>query len=446
MAAPREPALRWWSRPSPWLWGLMVMLAVSAAPALPISSVFSAGGHRTSSITLTYWYTESPSEYLVISNLISKFEQLNHGEIKINAVHKPFLQTRAAFITATQDGEAPDVLRSDVGLVTLFASKGYLLNIDSRIPRRDLSDYLSLKPPGGSKLSPLEYDEYQGHLYGLPQVTDCLALLYNKAELEKARITSFPATMADLERDAEEVVRSKAATYGFETSGTSYFALPFLYAYGGGMFGKDNTILVNSPGSKKGLQFLRNLEDNADKVMPPTVDYTNGLSNMITDFKSGTTAMIFDGPSDILNIWQGSAFRNHSNLGIADIPSGPAGQIVSPLGGQSYVISAGTAHPAEAYKFISFMSNPDNQVAIAEANHTLPTRQSAYQRTISDPVINAFHNIWNKQAVAPPAIPQGAYLFDVFDPNVSSALVGVRDPSDALNAVADFWKQLGAGM
>ena len=67
---------------------------------------------------------------------------------------------------------------------------------------------------------------------------------------------------------------------------------------------------------------------------------------------------------------------------------GPAGQTGSPLGGQSYVISAGTAHPDEAYKFISFMSSPSSQAAIAEANHTLPTRQSAYQdrKVSSDPV------------------------------------------------------------
>ena len=148
-------------------------------------------------ITLTYWYTESPAEAPVIRKLIGQFEQ-QYPEIHINAVNTNYFQTQTAFAVAAQEGNAPDVLRSDVSWVAQFASQGYLLNIDSYIPQGDLSDYLS---------APLSYDYYNGHLYGLPQVTDFLALLYNKAELKKAGITSPPATMADLESDAMKVVQ-----------------------------------------------------------------------------------------------------------------------------------------------------------------------------------------------------------------------------------------------
>jgi arabinogalactan oligomer / maltooligosaccharide transport system substrate-binding protein len=321
-----------------------------------------------------------------------------------------------------------------VGWVTLFASQRYLLNIDSYISQSDLSDYLP---------APLSYDKYNGHLYGLPQVTDFLALLYNKAELAKVGITSPPATMSAFEAAAIKIVQSKAATYGFETAGASYYVLPFLWAFGGGMIDQNNNILVNNAGSVAGLTFLLKLQ-NIDKVMPAKVDFSNGYNNMVNDLKSGKTAMIFDGPWEVSNILTGSAFTgNSSNLGIAGIPTGPTGQTGSPVGGQSYVIYAGTAHPAEAYKFISFMSSTASQVAIAKANHTLPTRQSAYQDpgVSGDPVISAFYAIRNT-AVARPAIPQGGHLFDMFDPNIQAALDGAKTPVEALNAVADAWKQL----
>ena len=157
--------------------------------------------------------------------------------------------------------------------------------------------------------------------------------------------------------------------------------------------------------------------------------------------------MIFVGPYAVSSILTGSAYTgNPRNLGIAAISRGPTGKTGSPRGGQSYVISAGTRHPAEAYKFISFMSSTASQVAIAEANHTLPTRQSAYQDpgVSGDPVISAFHAIQNT-AIDRPIIPQGGYLFDAFDPNIVAALDGVKSPTDALNAVADAWKQLLAG-
>ena len=393
--------------------------------------------HHDVRVTLTYWYTESATEAPVISKLIHQFEQ-KYPYIDINAVRKPFLTAQAAFVTAAHAGNAPDVFRSDIGWVTQFASQRYLLNIDSYVPQSDRSDYLS---------AVMKYDYYNGQLYGLPQVTDVLALLYNKAELEKAGVTSPPATMADFERDAEKVVQSKAARYGFETNGQAYYALPFLYAFGGGMFDQHDNILVNSNASVDGLEFLLKLQ-NIDKVMP-NINFNNDSANVVNDFLNGTTAMVFDGPWDVSNIWTGSAFTDkHSNLGITGIPTGLSGQTGSPLGGQSYVISAGTTHPAEAYNFISFMSRMDSQVTITEANHTLPTRWSAYQgkNVSSDWVISAFRQIWKAEAVARPAIPQTGHLFDMFDPAIADALDDVQSPIAALNAVAKAWQQLLASL
>ena len=61
---------------------------------------------------------------------------------------------------------------------------------------------------------PLGYDYYDNGLYGLPQVTDFLALLYNKKEVKKAvGTTSPPSTMYKFQTYAEDVVLYKAAKY-----------------------------------------------------------------------------------------------------------------------------------------------------------------------------------------------------------------------------------------
>lgn len=153
--------------------------------------------------------------------------------------------------------------------------------------------------------------------------------------------------------------------------------------------------------------------------------------------------MIFQGPWETSNILTGSAFTDAANLGIAGIPTGPTGVTGSPTGGQSYVIYAGTKHPAEAAKFVNFMSSTASQIAIAKANHTLPTRQSAYKDSdvSSNPVIAGYYAVRNT-AVSRPVIPQGGQLFTDFDPNVQAALAGSKSAADALNAVADKWKAL----
>jgi hypothetical protein len=48
--------------------------------------------------------------------------------------------------------------------------------------------------------------------------------------------------------------------------------------------------------------------------------------------------------------------------------------------------------------------------------------------------------------ITEPAIPQAVHLFDAFDPNVAAALDDVKSPITALNAVANAWKQLLAGL
>lgn len=400
--------------------------------------------NQNAPISLTYWYTESPAETPVIRSLIRQFEQQN-PEIHINAVNTDYYQTETAFEKAAEEGVAPDVLRSDVSWIAQFASQGYLQNINSYFPQSELSDYLS---------APLNYDYYRGHLYGLPQVTDFLALLYNGAELKKAGIASPPSTMRNLENDAMRVVRNRAATYGFETDGTAYNVLPFLYAFGGGMFDKQGNILVDKSGSVAGLEFLLKLQ-NIDRVMPTRVNYSNGapLTPAVADFRNGKTAMIFGGPYNIPEILAGAGFKgNSSNLGIAGIPACPAGiptcragQTGTPSGGQSYVISVGTRHPFEAYKFISFMSSTASQVEITKANHTLPTRKSAYMSAVSSgQFISQFLHIAGT-VVTQRAIPQAGNLFDAFDPNVEAALNGVENPIAALSAVADAWKELLAG-
>src|SRR5579883_1692625 len=215
----------------------LTMLCALLAALLAACGGGSNAPSSTSSgpVTLNYWYTEGTSETPVILQLIKQFEAQNPN-IHINAQYQAFDQAQSKFTTAAQSNTAPDILRSDVGWVAQFASLRYLLPLDQYVSQSDLSDYLP---------NALAYDKYQDKLYGLPQVTDFLALLYNKAEFAKAGIANPPKTMDEFEADAQKLVSSKAAKYGFETSGASYFALPFLWSFGGGMIDSNNTVLVN---------------------------------------------------------------------------------------------------------------------------------------------------------------------------------------------------------
>jgi len=106
----------------------------------------------------------------------------------------PFSEAQEKFRTAAQGNSgAPDVLRSEVAWTPDFASQGYLADLTSAIG--DTSDYLP---------TPLSSNQLDGKLYGIPQVTDAPALLYNKSMLAKAGV-GVPTSWDELKTAASKI-------------------------------------------------------------------------------------------------------------------------------------------------------------------------------------------------------------------------------------------------
>lgn len=157
-----------------------ILLTLMSLFALGLAAC--GGGNSSSSgpVTIKYWYTEGDKEAPVIKDLIGQFQQQNPN-IKVDAQLVPFDGAHDKFVTAAQNGTAPDAIRIDVGWNTEFANAGYLLDLGPYV--KDTSDYLP---------APLAYATWKGKLYGLPQVTDFLVLYYNKKMLTDAGISTPP--------------------------------------------------------------------------------------------------------------------------------------------------------------------------------------------------------------------------------------------------------------
>ena len=182
-----------------------------------------------------------------------------------------------------------------------------------------------------------------GETYAVPQVTDALALLYNKRMLEEAGVEA-PATMDDFVAAGETLQTELGLENAFYMRGDAYFLQPFLWAFGGGLLevndeGLVTDILVNNEGSVAGLEFL--LDGVLGVTAPQDVDFPNDYGNAMTAFKEGEVAMIFNGPWSTADVLSGTEFADPENLGIAVIPAGPDGALGSPIGGHSYVLYAG---------------------------------------------------------------------------------------------------------
>jgi arabinogalactan oligomer/maltooligosaccharide transport system substrate-binding protein len=399
----------------------------------PSSFILLSGcGKKSEPVNLTFWHTFNPQETETLLSILNGFMKQN-PDIKVQANQIKFDEgdARVRFKTLSQEGKAPDIMRLDIGWVSEFASSNYLAPIDELITQEDRNDYLEKQ---------LEFNTYQGKLYGVPQVTDCLVLFYNKRLFKESGV-NVPETVEDFVKVAQKLTNPKENRYGFFLRTDSYWFQTFLWAFGGGLIEDNGNIVINSKESIESLNYCYDLIHKY-KISPTVGIEKEEYTNMRTGFKFGNYAMIVDGPWATTDILSGKEFTDKSNLGITRTPKGKGGY-GSPIGGQSYTISANSKYKNEAYKFINFINSKENQITFALNNGLLPTRKSVYQdeKVKSNEMISAFKNVLDV-ARNRPMVSIGGELYNVLTPAYRTVLRKQAKSDEAFNKVADDWKKL----
>ena len=381
-------------------------LVASFALAATACGGSGSGDKADGPVTITWWDTSNATnEAPTYQALIKQFEAANK-DIKVKYVNVPFDQAQNKFDTAAGSKGAPDVLRSEVGWTPAFAKKSYLLPLDGTEALKDQSKF---------QPSLIKQAQYEGKTYGVPFVTDTLALVYNKALFKKAGITEAPKTWDELKADAAKI-DSKAKVYGYWGSTQSYYAQTFLYGEGTDTVDANaKKITVNSAPAKKAYGTWLSLFKGQGLHKADTT--ADAYAHIQDAFVNGKVASIIQGPWEITNFYKGSAFKDKSNLGIATVPAGSAGKAGAPTGGHNLSVYAGSdsAHQKAALKFVNFMTSAKSQTEIALKNSTLPTRSDAYTAEVkADPGIAGYQSVL-PAAQPRPALPEYSSLWGPLD-------------------------------
>ncbi|KUN05413.1 sugar ABC transporter substrate-binding protein [Streptomyces yokosukanensis] len=387
-------------------------IAASALVASLALAATACGGNGGDSgkadgpVTITWWDTSNATnEAPAYQALVKQFEAANKN-IKVNYVNVPFDQAQNKFDTAAGSKGAPDILRSEVGWTPAFAKKGYFLPLDGT---EALADQARFQP------SLIKQAQYQGKTYGVPLVTDTLALVYNKALFKKAGITDAPKTWDELKSDAAKV-QDKTGVDGYWGSTQAYYAQSFLYGEGTDTVdAATKKITVDSATAKKAYGTWLGLFSGKGLHKADTT--ADAYAHIQDAFVNGKVAAIVQGPWEITNFYKGSAFKDKSNLGIAVVPAGSTGKAGAPTGGHNLSVYAGSdkAHQEAALKLVKFMTSATSQEAIALKNSTLPTRSDAYTAKVkADPGIAGFQSVL-AAAQPRPALPEYSSLWGPLD-------------------------------
>jgi arabinogalactan oligomer/maltooligosaccharide transport system substrate-binding protein len=383
--------------------------------------------------TITYWDTsDAKNEAPAYQALIKDFEA-KYPKIKVNYQNVDFTTVEQKFKAAAQSGKgAPDVVRTDVGLIPEYASLHYIAPLDGTAALQDTQDFVT---------GPLDTTKYDGKTYGVPSVTDTLGLLYNKEIFAKAGIAQPPATWDELIADSATIKQKVPGVAGTYVNPDSYFLFPLLFGEGADLADPAaKKITINSPAAVKAVTEAKKIYDTSSLK----VDFASAYDNMQTSFKTGKVAMLIQGPWSVGDDLTGSAFKGkESNLGYAPVPAGSSGKALAPTGGHDLAVYQGSRNLDAAYLFTQFMTSSSSQQQIALKNGTLPTRTSAYTpEVLKNPTIAGFKPIMDT-ARPRVALPQVGSLFTPLQQEYIKILQGQTSVRSGLDAAAkDFGKLL----
>ncbi|MDX3658198.1 extracellular solute-binding protein [Streptomyces sp. ID05-26A] len=405
-----------------------LVTAMATGVALVLTACGSGGSSSNSgsdSGEVTFWDTSGPNESPVFKKIAEGCATKDGYKVKVET--QAFDGALNNYKTAAQGGQGPDVFRSEVAWVPQLAKLSYVADLSDTDLAKDTSDFLE---------APLGSTKYEGKTYAVPQVTDSLALLYNKKKLADAGVEP-PKTWDELKAAAAKLGGEKS----FFLNNDAYYALPFIYGEGGDLVdAAAKKIVVNSAANVKALETAKGLLDA--KAATTALDATNSYSNMQAAFSSGEAAMVVNGPWAVADYLKGAAFTDKANLGIAPVPGPSAGKGSAPVGGHDYVIRQGTKAKQSSIKFITCMASVESQATIAKELGLLPTRKSAYQNADvkANEVVAAFEPV-TKVAHERPWIPEGGELFDPLKVGYADFLAGKKDAKTALDDVAKAYKE-----
>ena len=312
-------------------------------------------------VHLTWWapISEAPRREAYL-NAMGNYSKDNPVDLEFH--HVDDLPSKLEL--AVPAGVGPDFIRWAHDKIGLFKT------LDLIVP---IEDYITPEFKAQFPASTWDAVTLDGHIWGIPETAESVALLYNKD-----MVPNPPTTMDEMISIMAQHYDPSAGKYGISYPANVYSISCFIHAFGGYYYDDaTDTVGLNGTGFIDGMEYL------FDQVKP----------YMLQDLDYGAQASLFDqgkAPLAINGPWYFSVPTTAGvNWGLAKLPTiSGVGALKPFLGVQAFMVTKNCKDIAATIKFLEWITSPPVAVDLAVVTGNLPANLNAQQdsRIKNDPI------------------------------------------------------------
>lgn len=339
---------------------------ILAGIGLLFSILVSCGSGSTSSSSneIEFWTMQLQPKFTEYFNtLIAEFEAENPGTT-VRWVDVPWEAMENKILNAVSAKTAPDVVNLNPNFASQLAARNAWLNLDEQIAATEKQAYL----PKIWQASSID-----NQTFGIPWYLTTTITIYNQEILQAAEIDKPPATYAEL-ADAAQQIKDKTGKYAFFATfvpSDSAEVLGSLVQMGVTLIDNQGKAAFNTP---EGIAAFQYWVDLYKKGLLPPESLTQGHRFGIELYQAGESALLSSG-AQFFNAIETNAPSIAAVSAAAPQITGETGK--KNVAVMNLVIPRDTDNPEAAVKFALFATNPDNQLAFAQAADVLPSTEAS---------------------------------------------------------------------
>lgn len=344
--------------------------SAAALPSCPVGAL----GRSGTPVQITMWESMSQANGQALGTLTDRFNS-SQSQVHVTLVNQTsYDDTFAKFTAGLANGQLPDVAQmEDINLQAVIDSRA-ALPAQSCINASNYSE---------SDFVPrtVKYWTVAGEQWAMPFSVSNPVLIYNRAAFTKAGLDpdSPPATLAQLAADAATL---KKAGYAMGLKLDPWHLEQWsalagqLYAnHDNGRSGRVTSVSFDGPTGLAIFSTLSSMVRSGEAVTNPTTGPSQ-FDNLL-GIGQGKYAMTIDSSAVLGTVYQLLPQYKGVQLGVAPMPGRSDGGGVLVGGSALYILAKDQAKQAAAWKFITFLDQPDSQAYWAAHTGYVPVRQSA---------------------------------------------------------------------